>query len=42
MPTLFETLVKQGMRCSTFSIDGYWVDIGLVEEYERIRERFGY
>ena len=42
LPTLFEKLMQEGEKCSTFTIDDYWVDIGLVEEYESIREKFGY
>ena len=42
LPTLFEKLMDEGKKCSTFTIDDYWVDIGLVEEYESIREKFGY
>ena len=42
MPILFETLIAEGFKCSTFNIDGYWVDIGLVEEYESIKKKFGY
>ena len=42
LPTLFEKLMEEGKKCSTFTIDDYWVDIGLVDEYENIREKFGY
>ena len=42
LPTLFEKLIEVEAKCSTFTIDDYWVDIGLVEEYESIREKFGY
>ncbi len=42
LPTLFEMLISKGEKCSTFTIDSYWVDIGLVEEYESIKEKLGY
>lgn len=42
MPTLLETLMEEGFKCATFVIEDYWVDIGLVEEYESVKKKFGY
>jgi dTDP-glucose pyrophosphorylase len=41
MPTLFERLVQQGMRTRCHHIDGYWLDIGRMSDYERANVEFG-
>jgi dTDP-glucose pyrophosphorylase len=35
MPSLFEALVASGMRACSYRIDGYWLDIGRPDDYER-------
>lgn len=35
MPALFESMVAKGMRTRCHHIDGYWLDIGHLPDYER-------
>jgi dTDP-glucose pyrophosphorylase len=35
MPSLFDAIVKQGLRTRCHPIDGYWLDIGRLSDYER-------
>ena len=35
MPSLFDTMVKRGLRTRCHPIDGYWLDIGRMPDYER-------
>lgn len=35
MPSLFQAMVHQGMRTRCHYIDGYWLDIGRLPDYER-------
>jgi dTDP-glucose pyrophosphorylase/CBS domain-containing protein len=35
MPSLFEVMVKHGMKTRCHHIDGYWLDIGRMADYER-------
>lgn len=35
MPALFELMMKSGMQTRCHHIDGYWLDIGRVTDYER-------
>lgn len=35
MPSLFEAMVREGMRTRCHYIDGYWLDIGRRPDYER-------
>ena len=35
MTSLFESVVRQGMRTRCHHIDGYWLDIGRLPDYER-------
>ncbi|UPJ51963.1 nucleotidyltransferase family protein [Bradyrhizobium sp. 200] len=35
MPTLFELMLRQGMQTRCHHIDGYWLDIGRMADYER-------
>lgn len=38
MPTLFQKLVNDHQKTKTYIIDGYWNDIGHLNEYNRIAE----
>jgi dTDP-glucose pyrophosphorylase len=40
MPTLFETTVKCGLTARCHYIDGYWLDIGRISDYERANNEF--
>lgn len=40
MPTLFATMVERGMRTRCHTIDGYWLDIGRLPDYERAKADF--
>lgn len=40
MPALFEALVRQGMRARCHHIEGYWLDIGRMPDYERANVEF--
>ena len=40
MPALFEALVRAGMRTRCHPIDGYWLDIGRVTDYEKAQSDF--
>lgn len=40
MPTLFEALIKAGYKARGHSVDGYWLDIGQVHDYERANVEF--
>jgi dTDP-glucose pyrophosphorylase len=35
MPVLFETLIRAGMPTRCHHVDGYWLDIGRMSDYER-------
>jgi dTDP-glucose pyrophosphorylase/CBS domain-containing protein len=35
MPTLFNAMMRNGMRTRCHQIEGYWLDIGRVTDYER-------
>jgi NDP-sugar pyrophosphorylase family protein len=35
MPALFELMMKSGMQTRCHHIDGYWLDIGRMADYER-------
>ena len=35
MPSLFEAMARRGMRARCHHIDGYWLDIGRLPDYER-------
>ncbi len=35
MPTLFESVVARGLRSRCHHVDGYWLDIGRLPDYER-------
>jgi dTDP-glucose pyrophosphorylase len=41
MPALFERMLQKGMRTRCHPIDGYWLDIGRVSDYERANLDFG-
>jgi NDP-sugar pyrophosphorylase family protein len=40
MPSLFEATVARGMRTRCHHIDGYWLDIGRMPDYERANADF--
>ncbi len=40
MPSLFQTLVAQGRPTRCHPIDGYWLDIGRMPDYERANSDF--
>ena len=40
MPLLFEAMVAKGMRTRCQTIDGYWLDIGRLSDYERANVDF--
>jgi dTDP-glucose pyrophosphorylase len=40
MPFLFENLVRNGMRTRCHHVDGYWLDIGRIADYERAKLDF--
>jgi NDP-sugar pyrophosphorylase family protein len=40
MPTLFESLIEQGMKSAVFPIHEYWLDIGQIEDYNRANNKF--
>lgn len=40
MPTLFEVMVGQGMRTRCHRINGYWLDIGRLPDFERANLEF--
>lgn len=35
MPSLFDAMMRQGMKTRCHHIDGYWLDIGRMADYER-------
>jgi dTDP-glucose pyrophosphorylase len=41
MPALFETLVARGLRTQCHYVNGYWLDIGRLTDYERANLDFG-
>jgi dTDP-glucose pyrophosphorylase len=40
MPSLFERMVQNGLRTRCHHIDGYWLDIGRMSDYERANLEF--
>ncbi len=40
MPTLFEVMIQRGMRTRCHQIDGYWLDIGRLPDYEQANSDF--
>jgi dTDP-glucose pyrophosphorylase len=40
MPALFDLMVRQGMRTRCHHVDGYWLDIGRLPDYERANADF--
>jgi len=40
MPTLFETLIAHGGFVRCHAIDGYWLDIGRLPDYEQANSDF--
>lgn len=40
MPSLFEVMVREGLHTRCHRIDGYWLDIGQLPDYERAKVDF--
>lgn len=40
MPSLFETIVRRGMKTRCHHIESYWLDIGRLSDYERAKLDF--
>lgn len=40
MPTLFEEMIKQQDNAISFPLREYWLDIGLIEEYEKANNEY--
>ena len=40
LPELVMNLMKEGQRVNVFNFDGYWLDIGRHDDYERAIEEF--
>ena len=40
MPTLFENLIEKKMKSISFTIRGYWMDIGRVEEFKKANDEY--
>lgn len=40
MPSLFEAIVREGLRTRCHHVDGYWLDIGRLPDYERANVDF--
>lgn len=40
MPSLFEKMISLGMRPRSHRMDGYWLDIGRLPDYERANSEF--
>jgi len=40
MPSLFESIVRRGLRSRCHHTDGYWLDIGRLSDYERANVDF--
>jgi dTDP-glucose pyrophosphorylase len=40
MPQLFETMLQRGLTVRSHRIDGYWIDIGRVADFERANADF--
>ena len=40
MPSLFEIVIRNGMKARTFEIDGYWRDVGQISDFELANKEF--
>lgn len=40
MPALFEAMLRRGMQTRCHHVDGYWLDIGRLPDYERANDDF--
>jgi NDP-sugar pyrophosphorylase family protein len=40
LPDLVLKLLKEGQKVNVFNFDGYWLDIGRPDDYERAIEEF--
>ena len=42
MPELFEKMLINGKHCSVYKLDGYWLDIGQVNDFEKANRDINY
>ena len=40
MPTLFEKVIDKNLKCTSFPIREYWLDIGRMEEFEKANAEY--
>jgi NDP-sugar pyrophosphorylase family protein len=40
MPTLFEKVIDKNLKCISFPIREYWLDIGRMEEFEKANNEY--
>lgn len=40
MPTLFEKVIDENLKCASFPIREYWLDIGRMEEFEKANAEY--
>ena len=40
MPSLFEAMIQAGLHTRCHKVDGYWLDIGQLPDYERAKADF--
>jgi len=40
MPTLFEKIIDKNLKCTSFPIREYWLDIGRMEEFEKANAEY--
>ena len=40
MPDLFEAITRQGLKARCHHVNGYWLDIGRMSDYERANLEF--
>ena len=41
MPNLFNKVMQMNLRATVYRMQGYWLDIGRVSDYEKAKEDFG-
>jgi len=41
MPSLFDAMIRAGLHTRCHKVDGYWLDIGQLPDYERAKADFG-
>ena len=40
MPTLFEELIKQNLKSTSFPLHEYWMDIGRISDFEQAQDEY--